>query len=320
VVNNGSFMKTVILLVLGIPALLASRGDRSPYFQDCLYATTQNVCIQAPQLYTPTLGMSITRWSCQDDAKYQCMFQHVHHLQQHDEDLVQYYGKWPFVRLFGIQEPASVVFSLGNLYGHVMHAALVYKVPRTYPYRWLLIGFLLVGMNTWLWSAVFHVRDMPWTEKLDYFSAGFGVLYATYFSVIRALGVTSRKWQMWLGGMLVPLYLAHVYYLSAYKFDYTYNMTANVVVGMLHNVVWLLWSYWQWKRRRDAWMPVASVVYISAAMSLELLDFPPWWFVLDAHSLWHAATIPLVTFWYRFWLSDVDYTIKQLKRTQNLSM
>ena len=26
-------------------------------------------------------------------------------------------------------------------------------------------------MNAWLWSTVFHARDLPWTEKLDYFSA-----------------------------------------------------------------------------------------------------------------------------------------------------
>lgn len=30
----------------------------------------------------------------------------------------QFYGKWPFKRLFGIQEPASVLFSFLNLFAH----------------------------------------------------------------------------------------------------------------------------------------------------------------------------------------------------------
>lgn len=30
----------------------------------------------------------------------------------------QFYGKWPFIRLFGIQEPASVFFSFLNLFVH----------------------------------------------------------------------------------------------------------------------------------------------------------------------------------------------------------
>ena len=28
-----------------------------------------------------------------------------------------------------------------------------------------------VGMNTWLWSTVFHARDVRWTEAADYFFA-----------------------------------------------------------------------------------------------------------------------------------------------------
>ena len=29
-----------------------------------------------------------------------------------------------------------------------------------------------VNLNAWLWSTIFHSRDFPLTEKLDYFSAG----------------------------------------------------------------------------------------------------------------------------------------------------
>jgi hypothetical protein len=41
-------------------------------------------------------------------------------------------------------------------------------------------------------------------------------------------------------------------------------------------------------------------------MSLELFDFPPLGRVIDAHSLWHAATILLANGWYKFLIRDVN--------------
>ena len=46
------------------------------------------------------------------------------------------------------------------------------------------------------------------------------------------------------------------------------------------------------------------VVMTTLAMSLELLDFPPWQRVIDAHSLWHLATALIATFWYGFIVED----------------
>lgn len=40
------------------------------------------------------------------------------------------------------------------------------------------------------------------------------------------------------------------------------------------------------------------------AMSLELLDFPPLGRILDAHALWHAATVPIGVLWYDFLIED----------------
>jgi hypothetical protein len=42
----------------------------------------------------------------------------------------------------------------------------------------------------------------------------------------------------------------------------------------------------------------------TAAMSLELFDFPPYYRVIDAHSLWHLATIFIARGWYGFLIRD----------------
>lgn len=39
---------------------------------------------------------------------------------------------------------------------------------------------------------------------------------------------------------------------------------------------------------------------VNVAMLLEVLDFPPLLGILDAHSLWHAATAPLAYLFYSF--------------------
>lgn len=50
-------------------------------------------------------------------------------------------------------------------------------------------------------------------------------------------------------------------------------------------------------------------------MSLELFDFAPLFRLLDAHALWHLATIPLAAAWWRFLCSDaIDLESAQIGR------
>lgn len=41
------------------------------------------------------------------------------------------------------------------------------------------------------------------------------------------------------------------------------------------------------------------VLLLQAGALLELLDFPPLFWVLDAHALWHISTVPLNILFYR---------------------
>lgn len=85
-------------------------------------------------------------------------------------------------------------------------------------------------------------------------------------------------------------------------------MAANVVAGTLGNLLWSYYSiknYQASKRGGNWWKiwPGMIVTLLVAAMSLELLDFPPVMGV-DAHALWHAATIFPTFWWYRFLAKD----------------
>jgi len=208
-----------------------------------------------------------------------------------------------------MQEPLSVLFSLGNLWAHASGLRkLRNSVPPSYPLRPYYERFAQIAIAAWVFSSIFHTRDFPFTEELDYFAAGASVLYSLYYALVRIFRLDRPSRRRKNASLLRTwtwtcrlLFAAHVLYLKGVKWDYTYNMSANVVVGGLNN---LLWSWFSWRTYRTSRRPWAAwpgivVAWIVMAMSLELLDFPPLWGSLDAHALWHAATIAPAVIWYK---------------------
>ncbi|CEH19399.1 Predicted membrane protein [Ceraceosorus bombacis] len=268
------------------------------------------------------------------------------------KQMVQYHGKWVFIRFLGAQEPLSVIFSLLNLWVHSKGVVqLRSQLPDLFPLKVIYILHALVSCNAWIWSAVFHARDKGWTEKLDYFSAGAVILSGLFFSICRLFRIPPSHPNFTLLARVCAGALAvHILYLSIGRFDYSYNMTANVLVGLAHTFLWLAYSL-----RPSAFpgpndgvsssarsaangranemppnalsgnasspTPILSTIpppsssrtarirlqvvvgLLVAATSLELLDFPPILRALDAHALWHLATVPLASMWYK-WLID----------------
>ena len=51
--------------------------------------------------------------------------------------------------------------------------------------------FLQVCLNCWFWSCVFHTRDTPFTEKMDYFSAFSAVLFSFYAMIVRCCSLSN---------------------------------------------------------------------------------------------------------------------------------
>lgn len=202
-----------------------------------------------------------------------------------------------------MQEPCSVLFSLFNFLGHYDGLKKVRRaIPASYPLRKYYTKLAYVGLVSWTFSAIFHMRDFAATEQLDYFGAGANVLYGLYYTPIRVFRLDKkgdrivRAWTT----LCTLMFIAHVTYLKYYSWDYTYNMTANVVVGILQNSMWTWFSitrYRQSKRWYAAW-PGIVVAWVIVAMSLELMDFPPLGGHLDAHALWHLGTVfPTVLFY-----------------------
>ena len=97
-----------------------------------------------------------------DDCKYRCMHMITDAAIQHNAPVEQYYGKWPFWRFAGMQEPASVLFSVLNFVAHFYGARKIQsRVPNNHPMKKYYLTFALASMNAWVWSSVFHTRGLP---------------------------------------------------------------------------------------------------------------------------------------------------------------
>lgn len=307
------------------------------------------------------LALRLWRWDCASDCSYLCMWQLESSRRQAGAAPQKYHGKWPFVRLAGMQEPASMLFSLLNLAAHAhclarfrrlcgslwaqhgrqqgkrggaggtvasaengvagcaacsngspgngsacaVHAAAA-EAPSTYPYAWLWEGYMLLSINAWLWSAVFHGRDTRLTERFDYLSAALLIFYNLFLSVVRVCQLRSPAALATVAAPLLIFLAAHFRYMLLVLFDYGYHVKVCIAAGAAQSLLWLAWAVAAPRRSPGRASLLAFILLLNACMALEILDFPPLLSVLDAHSLWHAATAPLVYLFYHFIRADAS--------------
>lgn len=317
----------------------ASVGDRSPAYQRCLISCSAR-CDPPPPLWTKLTSPRSLIWSCPADCSYSCLTRLTDaalsispgspatlHYQEHEGLLeglplgkqVQFHGKWPFRRFFSMQEPLSVGFSALNLWAHWRGFRSLsrrgYRSAGSTTTVLLRGDYILnayIGVNTWIWSAVFHTRDTPWTERADYFSAALSTTYGLYLSLVRIGGLyrsnSRRPQRATLQLLSIGIFLSHVaYLLSADRFDYTYNMAFNLSVGVLQILIWLAIPLPPFATSTAS--PKIPLLLLALSTALELNDFAPVpakWRLVDAHSLWHASTAGIVLLWYRFLRADLE--------------
>lgn len=263
-----------------------------------------------------------------------------------EKQTVQFFGKWAQLRVLGMQEPFSVLFSLMNLgvqlyaYKYILHDL----VPGTFPLKATYLRHAVIASVAWVASAIFHTRDLWWTERFDYFMAAAVILSGFFFTLCRVVHAKqgSVLYHRLMVGCIGAWVLHVLYLLSHWRLDYSYNMTACLTVGVLHNLLWLLAAFaprtvhsfavlfggdahvgalsgaskddehdhghgharsWRTISRPQQQQLVLLVLLMFCAPGLELFDFPPILRLVDAHALWHLSTVPISLYWY-YWLAQ----------------
>lgn len=328
------------LLVLSclVGILNASAGDTDPVYRSCIGECEKTGCVKEicfPNCKFPADDASLEgrwymqeplylrwkQWDCQSDCRYFCMIDREKDRAAFDHAPVKYHGKWPFKRLYGIQEPASVAFSALNLAMHFhgwlsFFILLYYKLPLKsdkkpfYDYAGLWDIYGLLSLNSWFWSAVFHSRDVDLTERLDYFSAIALLGYSLVLAILRSFNVRQEAARVMVSAPLIAFVTTHILYLNNYKLDYGWNMKVCVLMGVAQLLIWAIWA--GVSRHPSRWKLWIVVVGGGLAMLLEIYDFPPYEGFVDAHALWHATTIPLTYLWWSFIKDDAEFRTASL--------
>lgn len=155
----------VLLIALWAPESWQSSGDQLPEFRKCM-----KKCL-ITKVHCPDpmpLALRVTGWSCESNCRYECM--HTVLVEYpHTKGPHQFYGKWPFYRLWGIQEPASVLFSLMNAWAQWKAFRRIQSEisPEYQPLKQLYQGTCLLQIHAWFWSAVFHTVCVSALERVS---------------------------------------------------------------------------------------------------------------------------------------------------------
>lgn len=309
-----------------------STGDGSLVFNECLEECWIENCtnkndqndtisdiiikpIKIPFDERQPLHLRLLGWSCIEECKYECMWLTVDIFHRiYKFKVPQFYGKWPFIRVFGIQEPVSVLASVLNLISNLyminkMRKRMLIKAP----FKLLWNSFGMVCVNAWIWSSIFHTRDTLFTEMMDYFSAFALILFQFNSFFVRVLKLRKSPNAQFLRYSInlfcMMYYLYHIYYLSSVKFDYGYNMKMNIIFGALNSLCWIVWSIYNYyaNKMHYVWRCALSVILFDVFMTLEVFDFSPIFWSIDSHALWHITTVIIPFFWYQFLIDDNYY-------------
>lgn len=310
-------ISSIIFLILSY-VTSAPSGHRSFVFQKCLNLCSYENCTDSlDDTSTKIRNWDVLNliWSCSDECTYICMWNAVDAYEKDDQPVPQFYGKWPFQRLWGIQEPASVFFSLINC---IVNIIMIYKfasnVPHKAPMFCVYYIYGIISTVAWLCAIAFHIRDRTVTEVLDYGGAVSFVFYNIFTVLIRIFYEKSLRIKVSFILPVVTFYLYHIYNLIFSKINYGYNMQVMITAGAMNNILWLAWCYWNKKNKPYVWKAEFTMLLVSAIIPLELYDFPPLLWIFDAHSLWHGLSIPASYMIMSFAMDDALHMIKSNKK------
>lgn len=292
-----------ILLFTCVDIVLPSMGDRDHFYNNCW----RSCAIDCPSNSVEQIYILFPSWNCVDNCQYKCMHEITKVRVENGYPVLKYNGHWPFKRYLDLEEPSSVLFSLLNAIPHIFRIGKILRndySEASFMTSWL-VPYSFIATNAWLVSAVFHARKTNITTQLDYLSALLFLVYSLWLVILRMIGrVENSRIVSLIFCLVFALLLYQMILMIQGRIDHGTHMTVCIAVSVTQVVLWFIWAVFFANKKSHRWLCVLCQIWFGAAAMLEIFDFPPFFGLFDAHSLWHAATIPLGFVWYRFWDAD----------------
>eukprot|EP01126_Amoeba_proteus_P011473 TRINITY_DN1462_c0_g1_i1.p1 TRINITY_DN1462_c0_g1~~TRINITY_DN1462_c0_g1_i1.p1 ORF type:complete len:164 (+),score=17.57 TRINITY_DN1462_c0_g1_i1:685-1176(+) len=150
--------------------------------------------------------------------------------------------------------------------------------------------------------------DTSLSSYMEQFMQSALYFYGTSTAVIRALEIDDQ-----FCNMVVELFISLCLLVHWLIIGSTVNFEYNLLICLFHAIFQtILWLMWYWIRGREpsrkpfSWKLYWSI-YLFWVMSIfELVDFIPFFGILDAHAIWHFGTILP---WFLFWSAMLEDSI-----------
>jgi hypothetical protein len=232
------------------------------------------------------------------------------------------------VQVFGIEEPASVVFSavaiVAVLWSWCRHIAERRRHPRriwaTFPYRCVWHACAPSVLLASLTSVLFHAHETKLTERADYIAAMSLIVVFLASAVIRVAQLRRRAAQAAVYLAAAAVVVAHSFYMLFVRFHYGWQFRLGTYLSAAMVLLWVAWSLVELRAGRtpQARWVLASVLAVAVFAPLELGDFRPYWGIFDGHSLWHASLTLMTSLYWEFCIQDLRAWAKS-SRSQSQS-
>lgn len=246
-----------------IQCVNSSPGDRDPIYRSCV----EN-CECTVNRNEASKHFLYPDWGCSNVCEYNCMHSSSAIRSKQGYPIMKYYGHWPFIRIYGMSEPASVVFSLLNAVPNaiylVKHLFLWVIFPtqrkgadpisgKLRVLRFFLLSQSALSVIAWCTSAVFHTRKTDFTTALDYVSALMFLFSALWCAFYRVLGMyTLNAAVVGVVGILgLGCLLARIQLLLTRPIDFGAHMNICVGISTSQTCLWLFWTFFgiNWETR-----------------------------------------------------------------------
>jgi len=242
-----------LVLISMTTLCFASEGDTDPFMRTCRLRCSEERSCRLPdnafERKAP-FWLKLFAWDCESDCEYQCMRNHTIQRKKSGLNVLQYHGKWPFIRVLGMQELFSSVFSLGNAIPNAIYFFKVKSnVPDGYYLKKILLLFASIHVITWIFSTIFHARDVKVTEALDYYFSDIAWGFICVWTTIRVFDLRSKLSIFFVFLFFGALVTHLIYYLTYVKFDYGYNTLVGLGMASWQSALWFYWSFRNYKKK-----------------------------------------------------------------------
>jgi hypothetical protein len=192
----------LFLLCLGVYSLSPHQETR--FFQKC-YESVRDSCFEDCKNYVPSawdqwstaiLGNRVSRKKTYNVCEAKCLtFSHINCTEENFKNggttTFKMFGKYPVKPVWIFEEFFSMLFALISLVVYSNYYRIYCKITSVphaeaaFPFLRMYRAYFLVWATAFSLAALFHTKDTPLTEKLDYYSAILALLYSVYIAFCR---------------------------------------------------------------------------------------------------------------------------------------